>query len=145
MPVPMDAKLIAFGLALASATRSLTLETGTELLTISMFGTEYNFRVLTSSNDVPHSEPVELLQNQPNPFNEETKIGFNLPEASTAKLTIFDELGRTVKVITNSFSKGYNEITFVKNAFLGQNTEGVFFYKLDTPTHSATKRMVILR
>ena len=107
---------------------------------------EFEGKITTNTEGVlsPNLE-FKLFQNQPNPFNEETKIGFNLPEAGVANLTIFDELGRTTKIITASFLKGYNEIAFAKNTFLGRNTEGVFFYKLDTATHSTTKRMVVLR
>jgi hypothetical protein len=36
----------------------------------------------------------ELYQNQPNPFVNKTLIGFHLPEATEATLTIFDETGR---------------------------------------------------
>jgi hypothetical protein len=42
----------------------------------------------------------ELYQNSPNPFAETTVIGFNLPEATSATLRIFDELGREVYMIT---------------------------------------------
>jgi hypothetical protein len=38
----------------------------------------------------------ELYQNQPNPFVNKTSIGFFLPEAAEATLSIFDETGRIV-------------------------------------------------
>jgi hypothetical protein len=84
----------------------------------------------------------ELYQNSPNPFKGETSIGFNLPEASTATLSITDVSGKVVKVMKGEFAKGYNEVT-LKRSELGVSN-GVLSYQLDTPTHSATKKMIII-
>ena len=83
-----------------------------------------------------------LFQNNPNPFSGSTRIQFRLPEASDAKLTVFDETGRILSVKQGFFKKGNNEITwdFQDNP----SVSGVLFYRLDTPTHSATQRMVLL-
>ena len=81
-----------------------------------------------------------LYQNEPNPFDSETKISFNLPKDSRAKLTIFDATGRIVKVVENQYSKGYNAITVQRTEL---ESMGVYFYRLDTPTHSSTKKMII--
>ncbi len=83
-----------------------------------------------------------LFQNNPNPFNGSTQIQFRLPEASEAKLTVFDETGRILRVKQGFFKKGNNEITL--NFQDTPSVSGVFFYRLDTPTHSATQRMVLL-
>ncbi len=82
----------------------------------------------------------QLLQNQPNPFNGKTVIGFVLPEASNATLTIFDATGRTLKVITGSFAKGYNEVVIEKSDV---NTVGILSYRLTTDKFSSTKQMII--
>ncbi|MBL7774521.1 MAG: T9SS type A sorting domain-containing protein [Saprospiraceae bacterium] len=81
----------------------------------------------------------ELYQNQPNPWTNKTQIGFYLPEATEATLTIFDEAGRTVFTQTGDFSKGYNAIA-IERALV--NTTGVLFYKLETATDSAVKKMI---
>ncbi|MEI6410867.1 MAG: HYR domain-containing protein [Bacteroidota bacterium] len=91
----------------------------------------------------------ELYQNQPNPFVNKTVIGFHLPdspaspaEASAkvgATLSIFDETGRTVFTQSGNFAKGYNSIT-IDRALL--NTTGMLYYKLETATDSATKKMI---
>ncbi len=84
----------------------------------------------------------QLFQNNPNPFNGSTQIQFRLPEASDAKLTVFDETGRILRVQQDFFNKGNNEITL--NFQDNPNASGVLFYRLDTPKHSATQRMVLL-
>jgi hypothetical protein len=81
----------------------------------------------------------ELYQNQPNPFVNKTFIGFHLPEATTATLSIFDETGRLVYNQKGSFAKGYNSIA-IDRALL--NTVGVMYYKLETANNSATKKMI---
>jgi hypothetical protein len=81
----------------------------------------------------------ELYQNQPNPFVNKTFIGFHLPEATTATLSIFDETGRMVYNQKGAFAKGYNTIAIDK-ALL--NTVGIMYYKLETATDSATKKMI---
>jgi hypothetical protein len=81
----------------------------------------------------------ELYQNQPNPFVDRTSIGFHLPEATTATLTIFDETGRMVFTQKGDFAKGYNSIA-IERALI--NTTGVLFYKLETATDAATKQMI---
>jgi hypothetical protein len=81
----------------------------------------------------------ELYQNQPNPFVNKTFIGFYLPEAAEATLTVFDETGRVVYQQKAQFAKGENAIS-LDRALL--NTTGMLYYKLETATDSATKKMI---
>jgi hypothetical protein len=81
----------------------------------------------------------ELYQNQPNPFVDKTFVGFNLPEAATATLSVYDEMGRLVFTQKGNFAKGYNAIS-LDRALL--NTTGVLYYTLETATDSATKKMI---
>ena len=83
----------------------------------------------------------KLHQNRPNPFNEETLISFNLPEAGFAKVTISDISGRTLKVIESNFAKGYNEVIIQSNEL---SATGVLYYQLESTEHIATKKMIIL-
>ncbi len=79
-----------------------------------------------------------LYQNTPNPFQQETVIGFELPEASTATLRVYDASGRVLVEVEEDFAKGYNTI-MLTDEFL---TTEVLFYQLITPTDSATKKMI---
>jgi hypothetical protein len=82
-----------------------------------------------------------LYQNTPNPFAGESIIGFNLPAAGTATLTIQDVTGRTLKVINGQYAKGYNQVT-VKDRDL--STKGVLTYTLKVADFTMTKKMVIV-
>jgi hypothetical protein len=81
----------------------------------------------------------ELYQNQPNPFVNKTLIGFHLPEAAQATLTVFDEAGRVLFTQKGDFAKGHNAVQ-IDRALL--NTTGAMYYKLETATDAATKMMI---
>jgi hypothetical protein len=83
----------------------------------------------------------ELYQNNPNPFREQTAIGFRLPESGKATLTVYDLSGKIITAVSDVFQRGYNEI-ILQQKDLG--TSGILFYQLETPGHTATRRMVRL-
>ena len=86
-----------------------------------------------------NDKSFELYQNVPNPFVDKTTIGFYLPEATQATLSILDETGRLLFTQKGDFAKGYNE--FVLSHQLLQ-TSGNLWYKLTTDTNFATKKMI---
>jgi hypothetical protein len=81
----------------------------------------------------------ELYQNQPNPFVSKTSVGFHLPEATTATLTVRDESGRLVFTQKGDFAKGYNAVV-LDRALLP--AAGLLYYTLETATDSATRKMI---
>ncbi|MEM6321287.1 MAG: T9SS type A sorting domain-containing protein [Bacteroidota bacterium] len=87
------------------------------------------------------AEGFVLQQNTPNPFRNTTLIGFQLPNAGTATLTILDVQGKVLQQITNEFAKGYN--TFEVNA-QQLNATGIMYYQLESADNVATKKMIIL-
>ena len=87
------------------------------------------------------TNPFALYQNRPNPFANNTVIGFNLPEATKATLTLYDVTGKVIRQYAGDFVKGYNEVS-VSQSDLG--VTGLMYYRLETETHSATQRMIII-
>ncbi len=96
---------------------------------------------LSFGNDVYPAE-FGLFQNTPNPFGGFTVIGFNLPEAANASLTILDISGREVKSIRADYVKGYHEITISREEL--PVAQGVFYYRLETEDFTATRKMIVL-
>lgn len=82
-----------------------------------------------------------LLDNRPNPFANSTSIRFQLPETTTASLRIYDASGRTVYSLSQEFAGGYHEV-LIRQTDL--QTTGVLYYQLQTESHSAVRRMLIL-
>jgi hypothetical protein len=83
-----------------------------------------------------------LHQNYPNPFEKQTKIAFNLPTETTAQLTIYNIAGQILYTQNAIFPAGFNEINVDKKEL---NTEGVLYYRLDTPKYSATRKMIVIK
>lgn len=85
---------------------------------------------------------LTLYQNAPNPFSGETTIGFDLPESGAATLKVMDVSGRTIKVISGDYNKGYNQIELSKASL---NTTGVLYYELTSSNATMVKKMVVLQ
>jgi len=92
-------------------------------------------------NAAKASANYELYQNTPNPFAGESIIGFNLPAAGAATLTIQDVTGRTLKVINGQYAKGYNQVS-LKSTEL--SATGVLTYTLKAADFTATRKMIIV-
>ena len=88
-----------------------------------------------------HSSDFVLLQNYPNPFNPSTEITFRLPTAAHVTLKIYDLIGREVATLVDG--------QLPAGAHLRRwNAEGlpsgVYFYRLQAGTFTATKRLILL-
>ena len=90
---------------------------------------------------VTSSTEFELLQNQPNPFDNSTTIGFRLPRDQEASIKVLDVTGKTVKLIQGVFSKGYNQVSVSREDL---NTTGVLYYRLETKDRMATRKMILI-
>lgn len=83
-----------------------------------------------------------LSQNYPNPFNPTTVISYQLPVSSDVTLKVYDILGREVATLINGKQNaGYRNVAF--NA--GNLPSGVYFYRLEAGTYSATKKLLLLK
>jgi hypothetical protein len=83
----------------------------------------------------------QLEQNRPNPFQNETSIGFVLPESMAASLEVFDLTGRLLKSVNGSFVKGYNTIRIEKDEL---NVSGILYYRLRAGDYVNTKKMIVI-
>lgn len=93
---------------------------------------------------VPDVEPRALysVQNYPNPFNAQTTINFALPKAAFVALEVYDLLGRSVAVLVNSkLPAGYHSVTWDA----GDQSSGMYFYKIETREFIETRKMLILK
>lgn len=85
--------------------------------------------------------PFRLHQNWPNPFRTGTVIGFELPQAGAAQLSIFDLNGRLIKVYEGDYAKGYNEVGVQREDL---RASGLFYYRLQMGNDVATRKMILL-
>ena len=83
-----------------------------------------------------------LGQNYPDPFNPVTEIAFNLPEAASARLQVFNVQGQRVAVLVNEvLSAGRHAVRWDASGA----TSGVYFYMLEIPGKSETRKMILLK
>ncbi len=97
--------------------------------------------VQLSFGNLTSSPGFALFQNTPNPFAAETSIGFILPEAGPAVLTISDVQGRVVRIIRGEWNSGYNAVNISRNEL---PATGVYYYRLDAGEHTATRKLVVI-
>lgn len=88
-----------------------------------------------------------LAQNYPNPFNPETTISFALPHRSDVTLTVFDALGREVKVLLRErVEAGSHTVQWNGIDSRGRPvSSGIYFCRLTTGSFSATRKMCVVR
>ncbi len=82
----------------------------------------------------------KLYQNAPNPFRQETYIGFDLPADMYADLIIFDQFGKMVRTFSGNYARGYNRIEIPKETL----SNGVYYYTLRTADFADTKSMIVI-
>ncbi|MFZ0456053.1 MAG: T9SS type A sorting domain-containing protein [Ignavibacteriaceae bacterium] len=85
---------------------------------------------------------LSILQNYPNPFNSNTIIKYSIPNASFVTITVFDALGRKIKMLVNSEQKsGFHSISFDGSDI----STGCYFYQLRANGNIITKKMLLIR
>ena len=90
--------------------------------------------------DVPAA--FALGQNYPNPFNPVTTIAYALPTASDVTLTVYDLLGRPVETLVEAHRPAGRHQAVFEAAGL---PSGVYVYRLQAGTFTATKKLVVLK
>jgi Dockerin type I domain/Secretion system C-terminal sorting domain len=140
-----DVLTIGSNITTAEAFDKEGTETGIDLVFKNSDKTLEN-TVKTLENVIAKNEATEggnftLYQNEPNPFQTETKISFNLPTEAQATLTIYDLNGRVLKTLKKHWAKGYNEIQVQREEL---NATGILFYRLETATQAVVKKMILI-
>jgi hypothetical protein len=104
-------------------------------------------RQLDLAQMFPRPSGFVLHQNFPNPFNPETVIRFEVPEASQVRLTIYNALGQHIRLLLGEFLAAgrYTYSWDARDDNGRQIAAGVYFYRLDSPNVSMTKKMLLLK
>ncbi len=123
--------VLAFNDALLNA-ESYTADLATQKLQL-----EYEGDLITPRTNTEFA----LLQNQPNPFRQQTVIPFILPKAGNASIEITDINGKILAEHEAYYEAGYQEFVLDKSEL---NAGGVLFYHLRSGKFEATKKMVVI-
>ena len=85
---------------------------------------------------------------QPNPFNPQTTIAFELPQPEAVSLRVFDVAGRLVKVLLDGeiVAEGRNRAVWNGRDSGGRlAASGIYFYRLEAGEFTETKKMMLLK
>ena len=83
-----------------------------------------------------------LEQNYPNPFNPITAIQFSLPYDSSVRLVIYNVKGEVVKVLADgAMSAGTHSVQWDARSA----SSGVYFYRIEAPGFTETRKMTMLK
>ncbi|PLW93809.1 MAG: hypothetical protein C0592_04955 [Marinilabiliales bacterium] len=83
---------------------------------------------------------VVLLQNLPNPANDETEIRYTLPEPGTCRFTVRNALGEIVYGSETSGELGINKLVINTMKY----EQGIYFYTLEYEDVILTRRFTVL-
>jgi len=88
-----------------------------------------------------------LGKNYPNPFNPETDISFTLPERAHASLTVYNVLGKAIKVLVDrEMSAGTHTLRWDgRDEYGNPVSSGIYFYRLKADTFDQTMKMVLMK
>ncbi len=98
----------------------------------------------TSAQDPTMGLPsgYALYDNYPNPFNPSTNIRFLTPDNDRVRITVHALSGEIVAVLTDGrFEAGMHSVVFDGTGL----STGVYFYRMATPTFSATRKMAFVK
>jgi len=98
-----------------------------------------------SSPGVP--SVFSLGQNNPNPFNASTSIGFDLPKSSGVRIDVYNTLGRKVKTIVDRpFDAGRHAVIWDGRDDDGASvSSGIYFYVIKADEFTKTRKMMLLK
>jgi len=117
------------------------------LVMVNMDGSRQELAIASATPSFGNAVVTEyaLHQNFPNPFNPTTSIAFDLKEANTVSLTIFNATGQEVARLLNNVS--YSKAGRYSMEFDAANlTSGLYFYTIKIGNEfSATKKMLLVK
>jgi Secretion system C-terminal sorting domain len=88
------------------------------------------------------ADKYELSQNYPNPFNPSTKINFSLPSREFVKISVFDMLGREIRVLVScELNRGVYSVDFNAAGF----SSGAYFYRISAGDFTQVRKMIIVK
>jgi len=87
------------------------------------------------------------ISNYPNPFNPETQITFNLPEAEHVNLSVYNLKGQLVKLLADEIlPAGNNSLIWNGRNENGRKvSSGVYLLRLKSSNEIATKKVMLMK
>ncbi|MBD3386874.1 T9SS type A sorting domain-containing protein [candidate division KSB1 bacterium] len=111
-----------------------------DTMVINLYVKEQSTSAVTGlQNDIPLN--YRLGQNYPNPFNPTTTITYDLPKAGWITVSIYDRLGREIRIIREYKKPGTH--TYIFKAL--DLPSGIYFYTLRCQDFIDRKKMILVK
>jgi hypothetical protein len=93
------------------------------------------------------ARPLHMFQNHPNPFCQETRVAFELPQDGRVKLQVYSADGRLIrKLVDADRSAGSHSVPWDGLDESGRAVpSGVYFYMLAAPGVEESRKMILIR
>ena len=107
----------------------------------------FSYPYTANPDDIIPGIVTRLNSNYPNPFNPTTTISFDLAKPGKVTLRIFNVRGQVVKTISQG-EYGSGKHSVVWDGRDNHNTpvaSGVYFYKMETPGYTQTRKMLMMK
>lgn len=99
--------------------------------------------VIKSTEEKQVYQGIDLNQNLPNPFNEETIISYSIPVSGFTTLKIYSSLGNEILTLVSEYQEAGNYSVQFRSI---QLASGIYFYKLSAENRPGkTKKMLLMR
>jgi hypothetical protein len=86
--------------------------------------------------------PFAVAQNEPNPWKSTTMINYDLPESGVVKLTVTDVTGKVITEVITKGEAGKNQVMITREQLRGAT--GVMIYQIESGSHTAQKKMLVI-
>lgn len=97
---------------------------------------------------IPGAEPLtfRVFPATPNPIGDEMVLAFQLPEARTVRIEVYDAAGRMVRVLANeSVASGSSRRVWDRRDQSGARVPGgIYFLRMSAPPDQRTQKLVVL-
>ena len=100
---------------------------------------------ITIEMEVP--EKLVVNQNNPNPFNSQTQIKFELPKSMDVEVTIYSITGKKINTLTNrQFTTGYHSVIWNGCDYNGHDVaSGVYFYQVIAGNDCIVRKLILTK
>jgi hypothetical protein len=88
----------------------------------------------------------QMFPNEPNPFTENTRFVFSLPEEGLVRFEVYDMLGNKVTSFEEVFQAGKNSYDWNVNNLNGTKLSGgTYFYKMSCGKYAGVGKMLLVK
>ncbi len=94
-----------------------------------------------------NSDTFYLYDAYPNPFNPSTTIKYNLKRDALVTITVYDQIGRVVKVLVKEVEDaGINSVQWNGLNYKGEIiSNGMYFFRIEAGTFDQTKKVILIK